>query len=190
MTETSRAEVGSGIGRSVPAPCAGPILGGRPLSLLRYLAMRIFTLLLVLLLCACQRTAGPVHVTDRITLHPPLTLVELSRWRDGGSLGFHVEDAQAQQLVFSVDYRINSTTRGRWYLGAMYPTDSGAVLLDEGGRTELALRDVLRDWVNQHYGKQEQTDIASQGWNDTFQDDRIRFDAWTIMTLLTRPKAS
>ena len=132
----------------------------------------------------------PIRVTDSLLLQPPLTLVELRRWKDGGSLGFAIRDATDKRLSFCIDSQIESDTVGRWYLHATHPTHEGAKLVEEKNQTEHALKSALRVWVSQHYDEAEQSKLAISEWSDKIAENETLFNAWTIMKLLSRMKAS
>lgn len=134
-----------------------------------------------LVTAGCSGRPSPVALSSDLKLYPPFDLVELLRWRDGGSLGFTVVDARGQRLSFSLDKRIGSSTPGRWYIGATYPTHEGAELVASAGKREHALVRILDLWLSQHFTDSERSTLAAMGWSDELGRDRLRFDAWTIL---------
>lgn len=133
------------------------------------------------IVAGCSSGPSPVAVSSDLELYPPFELVQLHRWRDGGSLGFTVDDAKGQRLSFSLDGRIGSPTPGRWYIGAGHPTQEGAELVEVGGKREQALIRILDLWLSQHFSDSQRGALAATDWSDELPSDRLRFDAWTIL---------
>ncbi len=152
---------------------------------------RTWTTAFLALACLCSGNpgdSGVIRIAGDLTMKPPFELVQLSRWRDGGSLGFVFRDARAKELRFCRDGRIGSPTAGRWYLGTTHPTHQGAELVAAGSATESASVELLDRWVAQHYSPSERTTLLGEVAFDQLQKDRKRFDAWTICHLLERLK--
>jgi len=154
---------------------------------------RTLSVVLLLVLTGCrlrepvvESSAELIHITEAMMLHPPLELVRLTRWRDGGSLGFAFEDIRATRLEFSFDGGAHSPTRGRWYLGSLHPSHGGAMLLERAGRTEQALQQVLRHWVTQHFTPDELAQLTAQNWAARPGEDRLKSDVALVVALLER----
>ncbi|MFA7235443.1 MAG: hypothetical protein WC058_01150 [Phycisphaeraceae bacterium] len=128
-----------------------------------------------------------IEITSDIVMQPPLELVQLLRWRDGGSIGFQFEDVRGTKLSFTVDGHIGSPTPGRWDLGALYPTTNGtALLLESGGSSERALQRLLDRWLQERFSPAERSQLKTQYWVIRPDEDRLKSDAALIITLLER----
>jgi hypothetical protein len=88
------------------------------------------------------------------TLQAPIHLDELFVWRDGGSLGFKLSDANGRHLAFCVDGKFKSPTAGYFFLNVTYADQNGGQKLDLGSDTEKVLMSYLKSWLAANF-KQE-----------------------------------
>ena len=151
--------------------------------------MRGVPLALVFAFFGCQQRPEAMRVDDSVSLQPPLTLVELLVWRDGGSLGFVLRDATSTELRCCVAGPIPADIAGRWFMGATHPLHEGARIVDAEGGVEKALKQVLQVWVSQHYDQPEQDELLRSGWTQAIAQSKTRRDAWHVLRLLRRKPA-
>jgi len=153
-----------------------------------YRVVAILFTLSVIVSCQSHKTSiisGKViherwfHQREQLSLKRPVTLTEIRRYRDGGSLGFALTDRNGKTLTFCVDYRIGSKTIGYTFIGAMHPTYGGAQKVPIGSQTEKALLLLLKSWVDDHFTEAKQSELLERKMVDGLT--RMEFDAWTIL---------
>jgi len=119
---------------------------------------------------------------EQLSLKRPVTLTQIRRYRDGGSLGFALTDRNGKTVTFCVDYRIGSKTIGYMFIGAMHATYDGAQKVPIGSQTEKALRLLLKSWVDDNFTESKQSELLERNTVDGLT--RMEFDAWTILRFL------
>jgi len=156
-----------------------------------YRVVAILFTLSVLVSCQSHKTSiisGKViherwsHQREQLSLKRPVTLTEIQRWRDGGSLGFTLTDRNRKILTFCVDYRIGSKTKGSMFIGATHATHDGAQKVHIGSQTEKALLLLLKSWVDDNFTEAKQSELLERNTVDGLT--RMEFDAWTILRFL------
>ena len=137
--------------------------------------MKTHWLLLVLLL-------SPAIARAEAPLRPPINLNELHVWRDGGSLGFKLSDADQHHISFCVDGKIGSPTAGYFFLGVTHATQNGAQKLDLGCDTEKKLVSYLEAWLATNFKPEQLLGISStQNVGNLKQNE---FKAWHVLRLV------
>jgi hypothetical protein len=79
-----------------------------------------------------------------VTLNPPFEVTETMLYKDGGTIGIVVKDAQGISLPLCYDQRIKVPENERFvYVGATYLHEATAKKVERGSATEQALLQVL-----------------------------------------------
>ena len=135
--------------------------------------------------------AGCAHTSDaqdRLTFKNPMVLNELLVWRDGGSLGFVMEDADKERLCFCMDGSIGSATTGYFFLNVTHATEDGGIQLPLDGQREKQLLGYLKSWLETHFDMNDlDKTLASNNFQALTKDE---FKAWHVGRVLkNRPDA-
>ncbi len=80
---------------------------------------------------------------------PAVVIEQVQFYRDGGTVGIELSDANQRSLSFCLDQQLNSPTAGRVYVRALHPSDPDAVLVSQGGAEERAILTLLRAWLGE-----------------------------------------
>lgn len=87
----------------------------------------------------------------------PIKVSEVFYYKDGGTIGIEITDAKGKKHLFCLDGRSlptkeepNAKGTRNLYLGATYPTKSGARKVDLRGPEESALYGVMLRWADKH----------------------------------------
>jgi hypothetical protein len=79
-----------------------------------------------------------------VTLNPPFEVTETMLYKDGGTIGIVVRDANGISLPLCYDQRIKVPEEERFvYVGATHPSESSAAKVTRGSATEQALLRIL-----------------------------------------------
>ena len=117
---------------------------------------KLLILFLGLTLVGCQNGKYAANTDSRVPrLSPPVNLVELHVWRDGGSLGFVVSDQSGTTISFLVDGKINSTTKGYIFLNTVYMDKAKGIQLPLGGKEESQLLSYLSSWLDSNFDRKK-----------------------------------
>ena len=95
-------------------------------------------------------TSGLEHV---LGLTGPVELAELGYFSDGGSWGARLVDGYGEEFAFSIDGRLETATRGAFYIGGTHPTSPGAVLLEDQPQIVEAIYRVVETWHSPHLSR-------------------------------------
>lgn len=88
-------------------------------------------------------------------LHPPITLDEYTVWRDGGTIGYRLSDADGNHLTFCIDGKVGSPTKGSFFLGVTHADQQGAQKLDRGAGMEDLLMSYLQCWLEGSFSREQ-----------------------------------
>jgi len=94
---------------------------------------------------------------DVLKIVEPVKVLDVAYWKDGGSIGLVLSDANGREHAFCLDGRSLPTkehpdeqgTRNL-FLGATHPTRKGAKAVARRGPEESALYGVMLRWANKH----------------------------------------
>ena len=121
--------------------------------------MKLLAISVVLLSLSC--VSEPLNTLDLGPLGScaGLSLEEIACYKDGGTIGLRLIDANGKKLALSLDRRINSPTHGSMYHGAMHPDEADARLASEDLQARLisALATVKSD---EHFFKTLQEEFG------------------------------
>jgi hypothetical protein len=115
-------------------------------------------------------------------LRPPITLEELSVWRDGGSLGFKLSDAHHHHVTFCVDGKAGSPTAGYFFLNVTHATQKGGRKLPLGGDAEKKLISYLKSWLTASFKPERLAAILKT--QDVGKLTKKEFQAWHVLRLV------
>ena len=83
-----------------------------------------------------------------VTLTPPVTVEQVSLYRDGGTIGVRLKDESGTRLDFCLDHRIRSTFEAgkpyHMFVGGLHPGTLNATQVPVGGVEERMLLALLR----------------------------------------------
>ena len=111
----------------------------------------------------------------------PLKLVEINRWRDGGSLGFKISGAKNNQVSFCYNGQIGSADIGFLFVGGTHASQKNSRKVTSQ-KVEHALMQTINIWVNQTVKKRRQKEL--QKLTVINKLNRTEFNAWTILNFL------
>ena len=111
----------------------------------------------------------------------PLKLVEINRWRDGGSLGFKISGAKNNQVSFCYNGLIGSADIGFLFVGGTHASQKNSRKVTSD-KVEHALLATLKRWVNQTIKQNRQKEL--QKLTIINKLSKTEFDAWTILHFL------
>ena len=112
---------------------------------------------------------------------PPLEIQRASRAYDGGSLIVAVADSSGCLVQFCFDYRLETPTRGRIYLGSGAPGSAATRLA--GPNEEARLIGLLQASADDLCGRDVQDAIAAKAYGDVALTER---DLWEVLRELKR----
>ncbi|GEM_PF-4341894 len=124
----------------------------------------------------------------------PIDVIQVHDYPDGGTLGFHLKDAQGKELPCCMDGRLEgreenvlpSAKNRQIFLGAAHPTKPGAKSIPLGGETEEALAGILQAWLDRHFNAETQREIAASGAEEVGKmHEKEVVDAKKILRILS-----
>ncbi len=121
--------------------------------------MKIFLILILLSTvifnsgcCLNKCRDNSENIISRVPkLDEPINVKTLYVWRDGGSLGFVVNDSTGKNISFMVDGRIKSTTIGYVFLNTTHTSRAKGIMLPLFGKEECQLMNYLSSWLYSNY---------------------------------------
>jgi hypothetical protein len=135
--------------------------------------------LTILLGIGCESNISKLYEID---LKHPMILEELHVWRDGGSLGFVMKDADGKRICFCLDGNVSSTTAGFFFVNVTYPTYNGSLQLSLDGNKERKILTHLRSWLETNFDLKElDKTFRSKSVGELTRDE---FEAWHVKHLL------
>ena len=100
----------------------------------------------------------------------PVKLVNAGMYKDGGTLRFDFLDQHGSTLSIFVDGKINSPTPGALYLKTS-STNAQRLLVPDSSVLASTFFDVLSQWLNEHYTKEQQKNLPTASPEQLTQDD-------------------
>jgi len=110
----------------------------------------------------CQEEVKPNPMpVAAISAQPTVELVELHRWRDGGSLGFGFPHSDGQTILLALDGWLSTTPKlSHWYVGATHPEHEGARIVELGSEEEFQVLQLIDGWLSQRFSSAHKQDIS------------------------------
>jgi hypothetical protein len=115
----------------------------------------------------------------------PLEIQRASRAYDGGSLIVAVADSSGCLVQFSFDYRLETPTRGRIYLGSGAPGSTVTRLA--GPKEKARLIGLLQASADNLCGRDVQDAISAKAYGDVALTER---DLWEVLRELKTQKGA
>ncbi len=134
----------------------------------------------ILLWSSC---AGVKTAPESFSIKPPIKSVELSIWRDGGSIGFFMIDATGKEWKFCVNGQANTKDIGALYYGGLHPTEASSVKA-ESVKLENELLNALKSYIGDHLSQGDVEKLSNIDW----QSERTKQekDFWHIVRFLKK----
>lgn len=140
--------------------------------------------ILIILSVVCVMFCEAAHAR-LLNVVGPMVIEDVLLYRDGGTIGIMIKDAQDQYVSFCIDFGMGSKTQGNIYYGATHPEDDDAqLILDEDFEQQLI--DVVVAAINDYCAKDEQERIKATETADLKslnQGDLKIYHAFQFLTL-------
>ena len=86
----------------------------------------------------------------------PIVITRADIFRDAGTVGIALKDAENTNVEFCLDGSIRRQTRGLFYWKTFYPDNNPDYLVARGSNAEASIIEILKRIVSQWYSETEQ----------------------------------
>ncbi len=107
----------------------------------------LFILLASVLFLSCKASGVKETVSiNSLQITTPLTLKEVLKMKDGGTVGVKMSDSNGNNFSFCIDGRVEVKPPRKIFFGAIHPSEEGAKELAISGQDEKNLLKILKIW--------------------------------------------
>jgi hypothetical protein len=135
-------------------------------------------IIITTLFFVCAKTSDHEHIA--FDYNPPFTIVEIDKYRDGGTTYAVLEDQNKKEMIVCFDRKIGSETHNRLYFGVRYPDLEGGELVAIGSALEKNILVALQESIDKNL--QQQKDLLEKQSAIELAKDEVQI-RWLLQTI-------